>query len=118
MQTALLKTLLSTALVCASAMTVLPAQATAPRDSTFPGDKYGYDLHQGKRDPFTDGARFDRSRDPFSDGARANGPSAPPADISHAASVLPGSIQLAGMDRTGPSAPPGHGSAPADSMPA
>ncbi|MDF3837386.1 hypothetical protein P3W85_31220 [Cupriavidus basilensis] len=83
------------------------ANATGPKDSTNAGDKYGYNLHNGKRDPFTDGARIGDPRSPFTDGARVNDRRDPFSDGAHGAAGS--TLDLAGRDLTGVSAPPAHG---------
>ena len=101
-----------TPLVCAAAFGVCllastQASATGPKDSTNAGDKYGYAPHNGKRDPFTDGARVGDRRDPFTDGARAGDRRDPFTDGAHGSAAL----DLAGRDLTGVSAPPAHSAA-------
>ncbi|SOZ31798.1 conserved hypothetical protein [Cupriavidus taiwanensis] len=76
-------------------------------DRGVAADRHGYALHNGKRDPFTDGARVDGQRDPFTDGARANGQRDPFTDGANRAAGL----DVAGLDRSGVSAAPAHGGA-------
>ncbi|WP_255371405.1 hypothetical protein [Cupriavidus sp. YR651] len=72
------------------------AHASGPRDSTFAGDKYGYNFRIDTRDVFSDGARAGRF-DTFSEGAR---------DIAPATREINNARSLAGMDRSGVSAEP------------
>ncbi|MDX6010163.1 hypothetical protein [Cupriavidus necator] len=88
---ALLATTLSIAALGAAAL-ASPAMAQGLNDRGVAADRYGYNLHNGKRDPFTDGARVNDRRDPFTDGA------------NRAAAAM----EVAGMDRSGVSAPPAH----------
>ncbi|XYI41585.1 hypothetical protein DAMDJJ_25920 [Cupriavidus necator] len=62
-------------------------------DRGVAADRNGYNLHNGKRNPFTDGAHVNEKRDRFTDGA------------NRAAAGM----EVAGMDRSGVSAPPAHG---------
>ncbi|MGO4330616.1 copper resistance protein CopQ [Cupriavidus sp. 2TAF22] len=66
------------------------AQATGPRESTHPGDRYGYNLHRPASDAFTDRMH---------DGKAA--PAADPARI------------VAGQDQSGVSAAPARTMSPA-----
>ena len=92
-----LKALLATTLSLAAISAATPALAQGLNDRGVAGDRYGYALHNGKRDPFTDGARVNDRRDPFTDGAnRASG------------------LEVAGLDRSGVSAAPAHRNARAD----
>ncbi|MGO4302056.1 hypothetical protein [Cupriavidus sp. RAF12] len=97
----LLKTLLATATLCACSLAV----AQGLQDRGVPGDRYGYEMHNGRRDPFTDGAHGIRKADPYTDGALGTRKSDPFTDGAN--SVASG-MTLAGMDRTGVSAPPAH----------
>ncbi|PZX22042.1 hypothetical protein C7416_11666 [Cupriavidus phytorum] len=73
-------------------------------DRGVAGDRYGYALHNGKRDPFTDGARVNDKRDPFTDGARVNDRRDPFTDGANRAT----GPEVAGLDRSGVSAAPAH----------
>ncbi|WP_035823915.1 hypothetical protein [Cupriavidus sp. SK-4] len=75
---ALLATTLSIAALGAAAL-ASPAMAQGLNDRGVAADRYGYNLHNGKRDPFTDGA-------------------------NRAAAGM----EVAGMDHSGVSAPPAH----------
>jgi len=98
------KTLI-TAATLAAALATGYAQAAGPKDSTFPGDKYGYNLRSanGKFDPFTEGARVGKT-DPFTEGARA-GKFDP---FTEGARVSNRDGYVAGLDRVGASASPAH----------
>ena len=87
---ALIATTITTTLLGASALAVAQPQQGL-QDHGVSADRYGYEMHIGKRDPYTDGAHSIRERDPYTDGARAAA-----------------GMNLAGMDRTGVSAPPAH----------
>ncbi|MGO4330911.1 hypothetical protein AB4Z48_13095 [Cupriavidus sp. 2TAF22] len=100
----LFTTLVSAAAFGLCVMASTQASAQGPKDSTSAGDKYGYNLHNGKRDPFTDGARANDRRDPFTDGARVNDRRDAFTDGAHGAAAL----DLAGRDLTGVSATPSH----------
>ncbi|MEM5432460.1 hypothetical protein [Cupriavidus oxalaticus] len=90
---ALLATTLSIAALGASVLACGPAAAQGMNDHGTEADRYGFNLqHNGKRDPFTEGAHVNGKRDAFTDGA--NQPAA--------------GMDLAGLDRTGVSAPPAH----------
>ncbi|WP_265921032.1 hypothetical protein [Cupriavidus nantongensis] len=99
-----LKALLATTLSLAAISAATPALAQGLNDRGVAGDRYGYALHNGKRDPFTDGARFNDRRDPFTDGARVNDRRDPFTDGAHRATGL----EVAGLDRSGVSAAPAH----------
>ncbi|AVA35929.1 hypothetical protein [Cupriavidus metallidurans] len=87
---ALIATTITTTLLGASALAVAqPPQGL--QDRGVPADRYGYEMHIGKRDPYTDGAHGIRERDPYTDGAHGSA-----------------GMNLAGLDRTGVSAPPAH----------
>ncbi|MCY1207389.1 hypothetical protein D3C81_953200 [compost metagenome] len=62
------KTLI-TAATLAAAFAGGAAHAAGVQDSSFAGDKYGYQFRVGKTDAFTDGARTGKF-DPFTEGAR------------------------------------------------
>ena len=65
---ALIATTITTTLLGASALAVAqPPQGL--QDRGVPADRYGYEMHIGKRDPYTDGAHGIRQRDPYTDGA-------------------------------------------------
>lgn len=98
-----MKTLLAATLLCA---TTLAAAQTgqAMQDRGVPADRYGYAMHNGKRDVFTEGAHGLRQRDVYTDGAYGTRKPDPYTDGARAASAL----NLAGMDRHGVSAPPAH----------
>ncbi|WP_454766265.1 hypothetical protein [Cupriavidus campinensis] len=101
----LFKTLLSTAALglCITASTQAGAQGQ--KDSVnAAAASYGYALHNGSRDPYTDGARsVQEPRNPYADGARSvQEPRSPYTDGARGAAVL----DLAGRDLTGVSAPP------------
>lgn len=102
-------TLVSAAAFGVCLLAATQAGATGPKDSTNAGDKYGYALHNGKRDPFTDGARVGDRRDPFTDGARVGDRRDPFTDGAHGSAAA--ALNLAGRDLTGVSAPPAHGAA-------
>ena len=105
----LFTTLVSAAAFGVCVLASAQASATGPKDSTNAGDKYGYALHNGKRDPFTDGARANDRRDPFTDGARANDRRDPFTDGAHGG--VSAALELAGRDLSGVSASPAHGAA-------
>ncbi len=100
-------TLVSVAALGVCLLASTQAGATGPKDSTNAGDKYGYALHNGKRDPFTDGARIGDRRDPFTDGARVGDRRDAFTDGAHGSAAA--ALNLAGRDLTGVSAPPAHG---------
>ncbi|WP_018310764.1 hypothetical protein [Cupriavidus sp. UYPR2.512] len=102
---ALLATTLSIAALGAAAL-ASPAMAQGLNDRGVAADRYGYNLHNGKRDPFTEGAHVNGKRDPFTDGARVNDRRDPFTDGANRAAAA---IEVAGMDRSGVSAPPAHG---------
>ncbi|SOY46876.1 conserved exported hypothetical protein [Cupriavidus taiwanensis] len=83
-------TILASAAI-AAACTAGIANATAPRDSAFTGDKYGYTF-RAMRDVYSDGARAGRF-DVFIDGTRVE--AAPAREHT-----------LSGLDRSGVSADP------------
>lgn len=89
------------------------ASAAGPNDNTSASDKHGYVLHNGKRDPFTDGARVNDRRDPFIDGARAIDRRDAFTDGAHGGASA--TLELAGRDLTGVSASPARNAA-ADSQ--
>ncbi|SPC16292.1 hypothetical protein [Cupriavidus taiwanensis] len=99
-----LKALLATSLSIAAIAAATPALAQGLNDRGVAGDRHGYVLHNGKRDPFTDGARINDKRDPFTDGARVNDQRDPFSDGAHRAAGL----DIAGMDRSGVSEAPAH----------
>lgn len=99
-----LKALLATTLSLAAVSAATPAMAQGLNDRGVTGDRYGYALHNGKRDPFTDGARVHDKRDPFTDGARVNDQRDPFTDGANRATGL----EVAGLDRSGVSAAPAH----------
>ena len=100
-----LKALLATSLCLAAISAATPAMAQGLNDRGVAADRYGYALHNGKRDPFTDGARVNGQRDPFTDGARANDQRDPYTDGAHRTAGL----EVAGLDRSGVSAPAHRG---------
>ena len=103
---ALLATTLSIAALGASLLACGPAAAQGMNDQGTEADRYGYNLqHNGKRDPFTEGAHVNGKRDPFTDGAHVNGKRDPFTDGANQPAA---GMDLAGMDRTGVSAPPAH----------
>lgn len=85
------------------------ASAAGPRDNTNASNKHDYVLHNGKRDPFTDGARVYDRRDPFTDGARVNDRRNTFTDGAHGGASA--TLELAGRDLTGVSASPAHNAA-------
>jgi hypothetical protein len=101
---ALLATTLSIAALGAAAL-ASPAMAQGLNDRGVAADRYGYNLHNGKRDPFTECAHVHGKRDPFTDGARVNDRRDPFTDGANRAAAA---IEVAGMDRSGVSAPPAH----------
>ncbi|KAI3596628.1 hypothetical protein D8I24_7233 [Cupriavidus necator H850] len=101
---ALLATTLSIAALGAAAL-ASPAMAQGLNDRGVAADRYGYNLHNGKRDPFTEGAHVNGKRDPFTDGARVNDRRDPFTDGANRAAAA---MEVAGMDRSGVSAPPAH----------
>lgn len=103
---ALLATTLSIAALGAAVLASGPAAAQGLNDRGVDGDRYGYNLHNGKRDPFTEGAHVNGKRDPFTDGARVNDKRDPFTDGANRAAA---SLEVAGMDRSGVSASPAHG---------
>ena len=86
---------LATAAIAAT-LGMASAHATGPRDSPFPGDKYGYNFRTDARDLYGSGARVGRY-DPYTDGAR---------DVAPFTRDIDNSRSLAGMDRRGVSAEP------------
>ncbi|MFJ4292952.1 hypothetical protein ACIP1U_24725 [Cupriavidus sp. NPDC089707] len=106
---ALLATTLSIAALGASVLACGPAAAQGLSnhgDHGTEADRYGYNLqHNGKRDPFTEGAHVNGKRDPFTDGAHVNGKRDPFTDGANQPAAV---MDLAGLDRTGVSAPPAH----------
>ncbi|MCY1227553.1 hypothetical protein D9M72_398290 [compost metagenome] len=116
---ALLATTLSIAALGASVLACGPAAAHGLNDRGADADRYGYNLqHNGKRDPFTEGAHVNGKRDAFTDGAHVNGKRDAFTDGAHVngkrdaftdgANQPEAGMDLAGMDRTGVSAPPAH----------
>ncbi|WP_183283084.1 hypothetical protein [Cupriavidus alkaliphilus] len=99
-----LKALLATTLSLAAISAATSAMAQGLNDRGVASDRYGYALHNGKRDPFTDGARVHDKRDPFTDGARVNDQRDPFTDGANRATGL----EVAGLDRSGVSAAPAH----------
>ena len=100
---ALIATTITTTLVGASALAVAqPPQGL--QDRGVPADRYGYEMHIGKRDPYTDGAHGIRQRDPYTDGAHGIRERDPYTDGAHGSAGM----NLAGLDRTGVSVPPAH----------
>ncbi len=98
-----LKTLLAATMLCAC--TLAAAQTgQGMQDRGVPGDRYGYAMHNGKRDVFTEGARGNGQRDVFTDGAYGTRKPDPYTDGARNASPL----NLAGMDLHGVSQPPAH----------
>ncbi|CAG9168574.1 hypothetical protein LMG23992_01198 [Cupriavidus laharis] len=91
-----LATTIVTAATLAAAFIAGTAHASDPRDSPFPGDKYGYNFRTDARDVYGNGARVGRY-DPYTDGAREVAPTT--RDIENSRS-------LSGMDRRGVSAEP------------
>jgi hypothetical protein len=111
MHNKILKALLTTATLGACVLASSQAGAQGLKDRGVPGNRYGYEMHIGKRDPFTDGAHGTRKPDPYTDGANAIGKRDPFTDGAFG----PASEQnLAGMDRSGVSAAPAHGAARAE----
>ncbi len=125
---ALAKSLI-TAVTLAAAFAAGQAQASGPKDSSFAGDRYGYEFrtNTNTRSAFTDGARTGKF-DPYTDGARIVagldriGVSAAPArsvdqftDGARAGKFDPytdGARIVAGLDRTGVSASPARNADP------
>jgi hypothetical protein len=106
-----LKALLATSLSIATlgaATLAQPAVAQGLNDRGIAGDRYGYALHNGKRDPFTEGAHINGKRDAFTDGARANDKRDPFTDGANRGAAA---LEVAGMDRSGVSAAPAHSGA-------
>ncbi len=102
---ALLATTLSIAALGAAAL-ASPAMAQGLNDDHgIDADRYGYSLHNGKRDPFTEGAHVNDKRDPFTDGARINDRRDTFTDGANSAAAA---MDVAGLDRSGVSAPPAH----------
>ncbi|AOY94606.1 hypothetical protein BKK79_22020 [Cupriavidus sp. USMAA2-4] len=112
MNTKLLKTLATAAALSACVLASAQANASGPRDSGIAGDRYGYTMHNGKRDPYSEGANLGKrdpyseganlgKRDPYSEGARGNAPRDPYSEGNRA-----GGMDLAGRDLTGVSAQP------------
>lgn len=83
----------------AAAFVAGTAHATDPRDSPFPGDKYGYNFRTDARDVYGNGARVGRY-DPYTDGAR---------DVAPATRDIEDARKLSGMDRRGMSSEPSRG---------
>jgi len=98
---ALIATTITTTLLGASALAVAQPQQGL-QDRGVPADRYGYEMHIGKRDPFTDGAHGIRQRDVYTDGANGIRQRDVYTDGARGAAGM----NLAGMDRTGVSAPP------------
>lgn len=109
-----IKTLLATTMLCAC--TLAAAQSgQGMQDRGVPADLYGYSMHNGKRDVYTeganaigkrdvytDGANAIGKRDVYTDGANAIGKRDIYTDGAHKALAL----DIAGMDLRGVSAPP------------
>ncbi|WP_432260570.1 hypothetical protein [Cupriavidus sp. TMH.W2] len=102
---ALLATTLSIAALGAATLASAPAMAQGLNVRGIDADRYGYNLHNGKRDPFTEGAHVNGKRDPFTDGARINDRRDPFTDGANSAAA---GTDVAGLDRSGVSAPPAH----------
>jgi hypothetical protein len=91
----LFRIFVSTAALSLCVMASSQANAQDQKDGTNAAASYGYTLHNGKRDPFTDGARSVQDpRDPFTDGAHGAAP-----------------FDLAGREMTGVSAHPARSGA-------
>ncbi len=91
-----LATMFLAAATVATALGIASAHATDPRESPFPGDKYGYNFRTDARDVYGSGARVGRY-DPYTDGAR---------DVAPVTRDIDNSRSLSGMDRRGVSAEP------------
>ncbi|MFC4521183.1 hypothetical protein [Cupriavidus pinatubonensis] len=85
--------------VFAAAFVAGAAHATDPRDSPFPGDKYGYNFRTDAREVYGNGARVGRY-DPYTDGAR---------DVAPATRDIEDTRKLSGTDRRGVSSEPSRG---------
>ncbi|WP_041681769.1 MULTISPECIES: hypothetical protein [Cupriavidus] len=105
---ALLATAISIAALGAGALACNAAAAQGLNDRGVAADRDGYSMHNGKRDPFTEGAHVNGKRDPFTDGARVNDKRDPFTDGANRAAA---GMELAGMDRSGVSASPAHAAA-------
>lgn len=93
-----IKSLLAATMLCAC--TLAAAQSGhGMQDRGVDGDRYGYTMHNGKRDVFTEGANVLEKRDVYSQGAYGTRTPDPYTD---------GARTIAGRDRTGVSAPPAH----------
>ena len=90
-----------TAATLAAAFAGGAAHAAGVQDSSFAGDKYGYQFRVGKTDAFTDGARTGNF-DPFTEGAR----------VGKADPYTDGARIVAGLDRSGVSASPARSADP------
>jgi len=120
MNTKLLKTLATAAALGACVLASAQANASGPRDSGFASHVYGYDMHNGKRDPYTEGNNIGK-RDPYSEGANIGkrDPYSEGANIGKRDPYTEGnragapSLDLAGRDLTGVSAQPSHAGADA-----
>ncbi|WP_035878996.1 hypothetical protein, partial [Cupriavidus sp. amp6] len=100
------KTLI-TAATLAAAFAGGAAHAAGVHDSSFAGDKYGYQFRVGKADAFTDGARTG-TFDPFTEGARAGkfDPYTDGTRVGKADPYTDGARIVAGLDRSGVSGSP------------
>ena len=96
MHNSTLKTLLATTLLCACSLATAQS-GQGMQDRGVPADRYGYAMHNGKRDVFTEGANVLEKRDLYTDGAYGTRKPDPYTD---------GARTTAGLDRTGVSAPP------------
>ncbi|MCY0856424.1 hypothetical protein [Cupriavidus sp. D39] len=88
---------ITAAAALAAALLAGAAQAATPQDRALygdrDGDRYGYNFHVGKVDPYTDGGRTAKF-DSFGEGARQVDP------------YTDGGRTIAGMDRSGVSSDP------------
>ena len=98
-----IQSLLATTLLCACSLAAAQS-GHGMQDRGVPGDRYGYEMHNGKRDVFTEGANAIGKRDVYTDGAYGIHKPDPYTDGARSAATL----NLAGLDRTGVSAPPAH----------
>lgn len=93
-----IKSLLAATMLCAC--TLAAAQSgQGMQNRGVEADRYGYTMHNGKRDVFTEGANVLEKRDVYSQGAHGTRQVDPYTD---------GARTVAGFDRTGVSAPPAH----------
>jgi hypothetical protein len=98
-----IKTLLATTMLCAC--TLATAQTSqGMQDRGVPADRYGYAMHNGTRDVYTEGANAIGKRDVYTDGANALGK----RDVYTDGARGTAAMNLAGMDLHGVSAPPAH----------